>query len=256
METGSLYAAGLETLRRERVEGRIQVLLVDADDTLWENMRWFEEAMERYAEAARSLGRRRVAALEHLLAIERRNTKTEGYGSRRFERSLLQALRELAGEAGAELEDRDLEPVQRACESIRKHPIRLLKGVRRLLPRLAARHTLWLVSKGEDAEQWDKIRRSGLEEHFEEIHICFEKNSEFYGGLLRRIRENGNLNGAVVWMIGNSPRSDIEAAGAAGLGTIWIPHHSTWRLEEELRGADLRADATLNDFGELESLFL
>jgi putative hydrolase of the HAD superfamily len=34
-------------------------------------------------------------------------------------------------------------------------------------------------------------------------------------------------------MIGNSPRSDINPALAAGLNAIFIPHAQTWVLEHE-----------------------
>ena len=34
-------------------------------------------------------------------------------------------------------------------------------------------------------------------------------------------------------MIGNSPRSDILAARAAGLRAVFIPHTHTWSLEEQ-----------------------
>ena len=37
----------------------------------------------------------------------------------------------------------------------------------------------------------------------------------------------------VTWMIGNSPRSDIIAARAAGLRAVFIPHPYTWSLEEQ-----------------------
>ena len=34
------------------------------------------------------------------------------------------------------------------------------------------------------------------------------------------------------WMIGNSPRSDINPALEAGLHAVFIPHAHTWRLEQ------------------------
>lgn len=33
-------------------------------------------------------------------------------------------------------------------------------------------------------------------------------------------------------MIGNSPRSDVNPALAAGLNAVFIPHAQTWRLEQ------------------------
>jgi putative hydrolase of the HAD superfamily len=34
------------------------------------------------------------------------------------------------------------------------------------------------------------------------------------------------------WMIGNSPRSDINPAVQSGLNAVFIPHHATWELEK------------------------
>ena len=35
------------------------------------------------------------------------------------------------------------------------------------------------------------------------------------------------------WMVGNSPKSDINPALAAGLHAVFIPHDNTWILEHE-----------------------
>jgi putative hydrolase of the HAD superfamily len=41
------------------------------------------------------------------------------------------------------------------------------------------------------------------------------------------------------WMIGNSPKSDINPALEAGLGAVLIPHPHTWVLErQEVRAAE------------------
>jgi len=34
------------------------------------------------------------------------------------------------------------------------------------------------------------------------------------------------------WMVGNSPRSDINPALQAGLNAVFIPHSATWELEK------------------------
>ena len=62
---------------------------------------------------------------------------------------------------------------------------------------------------------------------------------------------------AGTWMIGNSPRSDVNPALGAGWGAVFIPHAHTWVLEKEeirrdggrlvildrsIAGAVLRAD--------------
>ena len=36
------------------------------------------------------------------------------------------------------------------------------------------------------------------------------------------------------WMVGNSPKSDINPALAAGLHAVFVPHDQTWILEHEI----------------------
>ena len=41
------------------------------------------------------------------------------------------------------------------------------------------------------------------------------------------------LSNDTTWMIGNSPKSDINPALAAGLNAVFVPHGDTWILEHE-----------------------
>ena len=43
----------------------------------------------------------------------------------------------------------------------------------------------------------------------------------------------GRANPERTWMIGNSPKSDINPALAAGLRAVFVPHPRTWSLEHE-----------------------
>jgi putative hydrolase of the HAD superfamily len=57
-------------------------------------------------------------------------------------------------------------------------------------------------------------------------------------------------------MIGNSPRSDINPALAAGFNAIYIPHPHTWRLEhEEVSHEGKEHLLILSTFTELRSHF-
>ena len=74
-----------------------------------------------------------------------------------------------------------------------------------------------------------KIDRSGLVEHFAAAIIVPEKSPESYHAVVERFA----LDPTSTWMIGNSPRSDINPALAAGINAVFIPHPQTWRLEVE-----------------------
>jgi putative hydrolase of the HAD superfamily len=94
---------------------------------------------------------------------------------------------------------------------------------------LTTRHRLILFTKGEPAEQAAKVERSGLQGFFEAIEIVSEKDAKTYGLLVNKHKIVKTLG----WMIGNSPRSDINPALQAGLNAVYIPHVNTWHLEHE-----------------------
>ena len=119
--------------------------------------------------------------------------------------------------------------LERECE--------LLPGVEQTLVELAARHHLTLFTKGHPREQLRKLERSGLGCHFSHVEVTPEKDEAAY----RRLVEAAALDRTRAFMIGNSPRSDINPALRAGLRAVFIPHPHTWELEhEEVDTADER----------------
>jgi putative hydrolase of the HAD superfamily len=94
---------------------------------------------------------------------------------------------------------------------------------------LSERHRLVLVTKGAMVEQSGKIERSRLKEYFAAVEIVAEKDPAAY----TRIIEKYKLDRTVTWMVGNSPRSDINPALAVGLNAVFVPHGNTWILEHE-----------------------
>ena len=94
---------------------------------------------------------------------------------------------------------------------------------------LAERHRLILVTKGNAQEQQKKFDRSGIHMHFTAVEIPSEKHPDAY----REIVERHALVPESTWMIGNSPRSDINPALAAGLHAVYVHHPNTWILEHD-----------------------
>jgi putative hydrolase of the HAD superfamily len=85
------------------------------------------------------------------------------------------------------------------------------------------------VTKGDHEEQHDKLLRSGLGSHFAAVEVLREKNSAAYLEIASRL----GLARESTWMIGNSPRSDVNPALEAGLHAAYVRYHNTWILEEE-----------------------
>jgi len=220
-------------------------LLIDADDTLWENNIYFEQSIHEFItflnhstltpEEVRAV----IDEVEHLM----------GYGSANFTRSLVETYHRLTEK---DLQDEDIQRIRQFGEQIRSHPLQLLDGVQETLNYLSPRHDLILLTKGDLEEQQLKVERSGIEHCFRRVVIVQEKDVATYS----RVTGELDVDPKQTWMVGNSPRSDINPALAAGLSAVYIPHPHTWRLEhEEVQNSGDERLLTLSTFAELRTYF-
>ncbi|MDQ6883985.1 MAG: HAD hydrolase-like protein [Candidatus Dormibacteraeota bacterium] len=223
-------------------------LLIDGDDTLWENNVYFEEAIEAFLDYLRhsSLSRSQVRAT--LDEVERLNSGVHGYGTAAFARNLRQTYERLAER---KVEPRDLDYLMTLGQRILRRDIELLPAVGETLAYLEDRHRLLLLTKGDAEEQRLKVDRSGLAAHFADVVIVREKDINAYRDLVVAYR----LEPTRTWMVGNSPRSDINPALAAGLHAVFIPHPHTWRLEHEAIPPANDRLLVLETFAELRAHF-
>jgi putative hydrolase of the HAD superfamily len=227
-----------------------QTLLIDADDTLWENNVYFERAIAAF-----------IGFLDHkeyspsevrrtLNEVERENILAHGYGLSSFTRSLVECFERLSP---APVSEEKRERVRGFARSIAEQEIELLPGVAETLADLAGRHRLILMTKGNRAEQADKLARSGLAAHFSAVEIPEEKDPQAYRDVILR----QNVSARSAWMIGNSPKSDINPALAAGLHAVFLFHKDTWILEHATLNAapDGQHLIELDAFAKLGEIF-
>jgi putative hydrolase of the HAD superfamily len=203
-----------------------QYLLVDADDTLWENNIYFEKAFDDFFEF---LAHSHLSADEvrnMLDEIEAANARVHGYGSLNFGRNLRECYERLAER---DVCDDDLRTVMSFAERILEQPMEVIAGVPETLEYLSMRHDLTLFTKGHPEEQKLKIDRSGLGIYFGHTAIVKEKDAAAY----TRLAAQRSMDPARTWMIGNSPKSDINPALEAGLNAVFVPHERTWSLERQ-----------------------
>jgi len=222
-----------------------QHLLIDGDDTLWENNIYFEQAIEAFIDFLNhsSLTPGEVRAVLDEMEL------SHGYGSANFAKSLQATYRHLAER---DISDEDVAYVKSLGSQILHHPMQVIGGVRETLAYLSPRHTLILLTKGDQDEQQLKVENSGLDGYFHHIIIVQEKDVETY----ERLATEFNFDRAGTWMIGNSPRSDINPALKAGLNAVFIPHPHTWNLEQqEVRHEGQGRLLTLSTFAELQTHF-
>jgi putative hydrolase of the HAD superfamily len=204
-----------------------QTLLFDADDTLWENNIYFERAIASFISYLDHRVHTREEVREHLNTCERATIAQFGYGLASFRRSLVRCFEELTA---SEITPEKHARIVSFTEAIAAQEIELMPGVQDTLRELSNRHRLLLVTKGDASEQEDKLVRSGLQPFFSAVEVLAEKRTEAYRDLVER----HVCEATSTWMIGNSPRSDINPALAAGLHAVFIPHDFTWVLEHEI----------------------
>jgi len=213
---------------------------LDADDTLWHNETIFRLTHDRFAEMLAEHGD--GDTIEARLAeVERRNLRLYGYGIKGFTLSMIETAMELTGgepPAGV------IREILAAGREMLGHPVEPLPGVDEALAQLSERYRLVLVTKGDLLDQERKLAASGLGDLFAGVEIVSEKTVETYRTIFDR---HGTGAGEAV-MAGNSMKSDVLPAIAAGAWAAHIPYVITWAHE--------LADAPMNEprFAALESI--
>jgi putative hydrolase of the HAD superfamily len=203
---------------------RDQVLIFDADDTLWEFNHLFERVIDDYLAWLAHPSYTADEIRHALLDIEAANAAAHGYGTQVFLRSLADCFLHLHDRAASADEMTRIDALARP---LWEHRVTPMPGVVDTLTELGTRHRLLLLTKGATREQQRKIDASELALHFEHVHIVAEKDVDTYLDLARQ----HDLDPVSTWMIGNSPRSDIAPARAAGMRAVFVPNVNTWALE-------------------------
>lgn len=203
-----------------------KTLVFDADDTLWENNVLFERVIEDFVQWLEHPTLDPATIRSIFNDIEAANTVAHGYGSQVFLRSLADCFARLRHRPATDLEQGQ---IQALAIALIEHRIELVPGVASTLAELGTRHELLLLTKGAIDEQQNKLDVSGLGRHFRSVHIVAEKNLETY----QRLIEEESLTPSETWMIGNSPKSDINPARRAGLNAVFLPNDNTWILEHD-----------------------
>ena len=199
------------------------VVGLDGDDTLWHNELLFAATHERF----RSLVARYVDDVdvdERLLAIERRNLATYGYGVKGYALSLIETAIDVTGRR---VDAEDIGEIIGWGREMLEHPVDLLDGAAETVERLAADHRLVLITKGDFFHQESKVARSGLADHFDAVEIVAEKDPATYRAVLDRL----DVEPATFVMVGNSVRSDVLPVLQIGGRAVHIPYHLTWEHE-------------------------
>ncbi len=205
-----------------------EFLFIDADDTLWENFAYFEIGRSRFLDYMEEGGFDRASVDILLSRIDAARTGDYGFGSMGFKRAMERTMHLCFERRDRVLSDADMDVLNLIQQDIFYHPVQPYEGVPETLDTLSRRHPLVLVTKGFEDEQLGKVERSGLSVFFEDVVVVPDKTEAVYRDLL----SSHDVTAERAWMIGNSPRSDINPAAAAGLGTVLVEKEKGWDFEE------------------------
>ncbi|WP_282008276.1 HAD family hydrolase [Brevundimonas aveniformis] len=196
---------------------------LDADDTLWHNETIFRLTHDRFAEVLAEHGDREVIEAR-LAATEQRNLRLYGYGIKGFTLSMIETAMELTDGNPPPGVIREI----LACgREMLGHPVEPLPGVDDALARLSERYRLVLITKGDLMDQERKLAASELGDLFAGVEIVSEKTVDTY----RTVFARHGTGAEQAVMAGNSMKSDVLPAIAAGAWAAHIPYVITWAHE-------------------------
>lgn len=202
----------------------IKIIAFDADDTLWHNESYFQEAENRFKDLLEDYLPQHTVGRE-LLKTEIANLPWYGYGIKAFILSMIEtAIRVTDGNLRAQ----DIETIIGYGKELLAKPVVILDGVEEVLSTLVKKYRLVLATKGDLLDQERKLHKSSLSEYFHHIEIMSEKKEKDFQKLIRHL----DVGPEEFAMIGNSLKSDVLPVLQLGGHAFHIPYHVTWDLEK------------------------
>ena len=199
---------------------RFDTVFFDADDTLWENERFFREAEAKFAELL--AGYTSPEGVRDMLWRKQEdNIPLFGYGSKTYMIGMTDAALELCG---GQLPEKIYYGVKKIITDLAFHEFRLIDGVQETLEALSGRYRLIVATKGDVTEQMFKYRRSGLDRYFHHCEVMENKDEKNYLELAAK----NDLQPEQILMVGNSVKSDIAPVVNVGGWAINTPHDVVW----------------------------
>ncbi len=222
-----------------------KVIAFDADDTLWHNEPYFDEAQERscvlfqdYASHQEILG----LILNHQV----NNLPLYGFGIKAFTLSMIETALDLTHH---EISGKGIEQILTIGKDLLQKPVELLPNVISVLEQLKGKYKLVVATKGDLKDQHRKLHDSEIGHYFHHIEVMSDKTELDYEKMLGRLECKAND----FLMIGNSLKSDVLPVLNIGGHAIHIPYHTTWEYEKidfEIEHKNFKAITNLTELFE------
>ena len=225
------------------MDNKIKTIAFDADDTLWVNEQYFQEAESQFCALLEDYLPQHSVSQE-LFKTEMANLHLYGYGVKGFMLCMIETISRVSNNlAPLELVNKTI----KIGQELLQRPIELLDGVTETLENLKGKYRLVVATKGDLLDQERKLQKSGLEQYFHHIEIMSDKKIGDYQKLLKHLdcRPENFL------MLGNSIKSDILPVLELGGFAAHIPYHTTWIHEQHDQSEHILQH---NNFMELKSI--
>lgn len=201
----------------------IKIVAFDADDTLWVNETYFNEAEKQFCILLEDyLTHQSISQLLFKTQID--NLPLYGYGIKGFTLSMIEAAHKISRGTVSNI---IMEQIVNIGKELLTKPIVLLDDVEDVLKELQEKYKLVVATKGDLKDQHRKLHKSGLGSYFHHIEVMTDKEPTDYSQLLKRL----DIAPQEFIMIGNSLRSDVLPVLDLGGYAVHVPFHTTWLHE-------------------------
>ena len=225
------------------MRNKIKTIAFDADDTLWVNEPYFQEAESRFCELL-SVYLPPHSVSQELFNTEMKNLSLYGYGVKGFMLCMIETITRVSNGTA------DMRLINQALElghELLQKPIELLQGVEETLEQLHGKYRLVIATKGDLLDQERKLKQSGLQDYFHHIEIMSNKQVSDYAKLLKHL----DCSPGHFLMLGNSVKSDVLPVLALEAFAGHIPYHTTWMHERHEGTLEHPNLITLNNIADI-----
>ncbi|EHQ41600.1 HAD family hydrolase [Myroides odoratus] len=207
-----------------RLQNKITTLAFDADDTLWVNEPYFQEAEQQFVHLLQDYQTAEQLSSE-LYQTEVKNLPLYGFGIKGFILCMIETAQRVSHH---QVSPQIIANILDLGHALLQRPVELLAGVQQTLDALHGKYDLILATKGDLLDQQRKIKNSALGDYFHHIEIMSDKQTVDYEHLLRRL----SCKPEQFFMVGNSMKSDILPVLALDAHAGYIPYSVTWSHEQ------------------------
>ena len=204
----------------DSLKDRFDTVFFDADDTLWENERYFRNAEDQFTELLADYTTPE-GVQQMLWQKQEDNIPLFGYGSKTYLIGMTDAAMDLCG---GMLPDRIYYGIKKIITDLACHELEIIDGVVETLEALQGHYKLIVATKGDMPEQMGKFRASGLAKYFHHCEVMENKDEKNYLELAAK----NDIAPESILMIGNSVKSDIAPVVNLGGTAIHTPHEVVW----------------------------